>query len=254
VLRKLLVLIAILTSTLSACGDAAAASLSDAATRTLDAATARFELTISFDDLGELSPLAPDGPAVLHATGAYDVPAARSSMQLDVGDLLAGTGLSSSGEPLELVVDGDDTYMRFAPLEQLLGAAGWVRTDGEQIAGLLGGDAGGATSGASPTALLRTLVDAADVETVGADEVRGVATTHHRGTLDEQAIAELADGLAEGEQLDLDAWVDDSGLVRRLELARDGVTFRVELFDFGEAVDIAVPSRDEVTELPGGGR
>ncbi len=253
-LRKLLLLIATLIPTLTACGDAAAVSLGDAANRTLDAATARFEASISFDDL------------VLHATGAYDLVAGRSSIQLDVGDLLAGVGLAEGDEPLEIVVvDGDDTYMRFGLFKQLLGTDGWVRADGERVAGLLGADAGRATAGASPTVLLRALVGAADVETVGADDVRGVATTHHRGTLDHdglgivteardrEALSALLEGLEDGEELVLDAWVDDAGLVRRVELARDGVAFGVELFGFGDAVDIEVPPPDEVTELPGGG-
>jgi hypothetical protein len=118
------------------------------------------------------------------------------------------------------------------------------------------------------------------VEQVGEEDVRGVHTTHYSGsyTLEDALAALPADqqdkarrafdsfGLPEDaktQPIPFDAWVDDEGLVRRIEssfdpsaLAPEGTpapvgktTTRLEFFDFGTPVDFEVPSDDEVQDI-----
>jgi hypothetical protein len=117
--------------------------------------------------------------------------------------------------------------------------------------------------------MLRGVSD--DLETVGTEEVRGVATTRYHATLD---LGAALDGAAPGilgemeaafsDQLDavrsvpIDVWVGEDGIPRRLvlSLAVDDPageemtsTMTVELFDLGEPVVIEVPPADEVSSL-----
>jgi hypothetical protein len=88
------------------------------------------------------------------------------------------------------------------------------------------------------------------VEGIGKESVRGVLTTHFRGTAD-----------ANGESVPVEAWIDANGLVRRMivtfPLARmikgsaiaDDATLRVQqdLYDFGSADAVTAPPTGRVT-------
>ena len=55
----------------------------------------------------------------------------------------------------------------------------------------------------------------------------------------------------------VDVWVDADGLVRRMQLDMGGMlggtaTLTIELFDYGQPVDIEVPSPDDVRSLTDG--
>ena len=116
-----------------------------------------------------------------------------------------------------------------------------------------------------------------DIEIVGTDEFDGVPVTHYRATLDpdlmlegvpEESRAGLEERLGDGETgfEPLDVWVDDVGLLRRMDLAvryagpGDGeeiggrdMSMEMEMsmtfFDYGAPVDINVPSENEVKEI-----
>ena len=104
--------------------------------------------------------------------------------------------------------------------------------------------------------------------------MRGVATTHYEATMDlaralEEAPAhqrarleEMFEQLGGGDDLadveiPVDVWVDDDDLPRRLRMdmgqvlgaagTRGEMTMTMDLFDYGEPVDIEIPSADEVT-------
>ena len=55
----------------------------------------------------------------------------------------------------------------------------------------------------------------------------------------------------EGATLPVDVWVDDAGLMRRLDLKGqlgdvDNVALRLDLYDFGTDVDVKVPPPSKV--------
>jgi len=181
---------------------------------------------------------------------------------------------------LELVTDADTAYLHFSLIETLTGASGWLSMSADELG--TGASSLGLGAGATaPTKMLEALRGVTDEpEIVGQEEVRGVETTHYRGTLTladalekvpEDQRAEVAAALDElGEDGDagipIDVWIDGDGLPRRMTVdmgdalamvapGGGSATMTMELFDYGEPVDIAIPSPDEVTpfsEVMGG--
>ncbi len=108
-----------------------------------------------------------------------------------------------------------------------------------------------------------------EVEDLGEETVRGVATTRYRGSVDLHRYAELlreegkATGAREYEQLaksmpapiPVEAWLDGGGLVRRMRMVMDipvaagaptvKMDLTMEFFDFGIAPEIDLPAASE---------
>jgi hypothetical protein len=265
--RKLVVLLAAPLLAVSACATEADVVALDpiAAIRAVPAATdaagsARFEMTVSTGDA--------DSALEITSTGGFD--GTRMTMEVDFGAALAGALGSTDAplpdgidEPMRLVADGSTIYLRVPVLDAPLDTPGWLSATAEDL-GAAGGPLGFAGGVTDPSQLLDTLRSVAgDVEEVGSDDVRGVATTHYRAALDlARALAQLPDGgspLLEhqledlGTELDdvpVDLWVDADGLARRLVLeVGDLGALTVELFDYGEPVEIDVPAPEETTPI-----
>lgn len=251
-------------------GGPALATLQAAPDLAAEAESAAFEMVFEFE--------LPDAPVELRATGGYS--GDRMTMEMDFGSMLAGLAESAGetlppgfDEPMQMVVDGQRVYMRMPMLDMLTGTSGWLSATPEDLA--TGGDALGLTgTTSSPSQMLEMLRGiAGDVEEKGMEEVRGVSTTRYGAVLDfEEVLAEIPAEQREqmeaqldqigGMGLDsvpVDVWVGDDGLPRRLQLAFDGMgealgvpgsaTMTLELFDWGEPVDIQVPAAEDVTPL-----
>ncbi|MET0727113.1 MAG: hypothetical protein ABWZ76_02315 [Acidimicrobiales bacterium] len=263
----------------AACGDAAeettlrtdaeaVAALRAAPDAATEAESARFELTMSTGS--------PDGAVDIVSTGAYD--GDQLAMTMDFGTALAGLAQASGetvpdgfDEPMEVVIDGDQAYLRVPMLDALTGRGGWFTASLEELAES-GGSLGFGEGRSDPSRLLEMLRGVTDgLEEVGREDVRGVATTHltavisvakalEEATADQRAALKAQmDGFGVAE-LPVDVWVDGAGLVRRMVLDLTEVvssargdegraTLTIELFDYGEDVDIEVPAADEVTPL-----
>jgi len=237
-----------------------------------DAGTASFELVMEMSAEGE--------SFAITATGAYDATNGRMSMEMDMGamfeDLAASTGESIPAgldEPMRMVVDGATIYMR-APMLGSLGAGdGWLSYTPEDL-GLTSEALGLGAGTYDPSSYLESLRGVTgEPEVIGTEVVRGVETTHYRATMDlATALASVPDGrqrdlveaqlgqLGEG-TIPLDVWVDADGLPRRMEIdmgemfssmglgAETSAVMTMEYFDYGQPVDIQVPSPDEVTPI-----
>ena len=96
----------------------------------------------------------------------------------------------------------------------------------------------------SPQRLL-ALLRAASSETqrTGEESVRGTSTVRYRFTVD----CDKAKLVCEG-RTDVDVWIDDEGLVRRIELDDDDVRGKIEFFDFGIEVKIERPPAGEIVK------
>lgn len=240
----------------------------------------QFRWRISMAGIPEL----PDGIAI-DGEGAVDPGSQRLRMTMDFGGLV--DGLASSGEvdatevdllmaflgadPVEFIVDGGGAYIRWPLFSQLFG----VETDWVFLSQF--GDAAalpGVDQFVSPTGFLDSFAGIATLSEVGQEDLLGVPTTHYRGDLDLVAAADLAIeqgadfsglplDLANAGPLPFDAWVDDAGRVRRLDVAMDSGTFAelpgvasvgmtFEFFAHGEPVTIDLPPSDEVTDISDG--
>lgn len=214
------------------------------------------------------------GDITIEANGEVDNTSGLSHMTMDMGSMFAGLG-AEAGLPedaglMEVIVDGDTTYTKSA-LFSMLGdeAKPWVKMPTE--------DQGSVTSGApsDPSKFLEFLENTgSDIEEVGTEEVRGVETTHIRTVLDTEALmadapeADKAEMQAQLDQLGgafdeipVEAWVGEDGMVRRITMSFDfagvadadlgeaAMTITVEMYDFGEPVDITIPDPSQVSDL-----
>lgn len=250
-------------------GDAAVAALRAAPDAAAAAGSGRFEMTMAFDT--------PDGAFEMLATGGYS--GQQMAMEMDFGsmlaDLAASTGESIPAgfdEPMRIVVDGTTAYMRIPMLGALTGESGWLSLTAEDMG--MAGDTFGLGVGANdPTKMLETLrgVIEGDLEEKGPAEVRGVATTRFGAVIDlAKALSQVpeaqratVEAMLEGidpslARMPVDVWIDDAGLVRRMSMQLDGVltaaigagataSITIEMFDYGQPVDIEVPAPEDTT-------
>jgi hypothetical protein len=243
------------------CGGASPdlSGVAQAAEKTQGAGTARFELTF---EAGQTS---------FAAEGAFDYDAQKTRMTIDLGSL--GAALGTKDSTLEAVLDGKVFYMRFPTLTGFIKPGRpWLKLDLEKLAAQSGADLSqlDQLSYADPAQTLAYLQGAGDFAEVGKDDVRGVETTHYKGTIDlEEAVAnapgeqreQLEQLLEQANVSDFpaEAWIDADGYLRRLTmtiptagyapLAGGDFTMTMELFDFGAGVDIDVPPDHQVTDL-----
>jgi hypothetical protein len=266
--------------------DATPVGLKHAAEATLAKGTSKVEFTIGMTIQGV--------DVSMKGTGAIDPANKRFTMSFDAHELfeklqqakgsVPAEVASAFEQPIEMLVDGTVMYMHFPALAAATGSAKeWIKIDlaavNQDAAELLGGGGPGAL-GSDPSSLLQFLEGAGKVDQVGDEDVRGVHTTHFSGsyTLDDAVASLPADqqdkarrvfdslGLPEDaktQPIPFDAWVDDEGLVRRIDLAFDPsllapqgtpaqlgkMKMRLEFFDFGTPVDFELPSDDEVQDI-----
>jgi hypothetical protein len=255
-------------------GSAAVVALRAVPTTAAEAGSAAFEMVMAVSIEGETFELV--------STGAYDTGAQRMSMEMDLGATLRRLAAAEDegvpdglDEPMQIVVDGTTVFLRAPFLEMLGGAGTWWSLSPEDL-GVATDGLGLHAASFDPSRILESLRGVTgEPEVVGTEEVRGVETTRYTATLDlDKAVAEApADqrdlveaqlGQLGATRISVDVWVDADGLARRLEVdmsevlgatgAGDdaGAVLAIELFDYGEPVDIQVPSPDQVTSLGDG--
>jgi hypothetical protein len=260
-----LALLALLAALVAGCGanEAATDPFAEAAAKTDAAKSMRIEMTVT-------TPVVPGAePVEIEATGVADGDRASMSMTMPP---VQGVDL---GE-IEVRMLGTVMYMRMAFLEE----AGpdvkpWVEIDLRTAGKEAGVDIGALlelSKQSDPTQALDFLRAAGEVEEVGQAEVRGVPTTHYRGTIDFEKYAdelEQKDGVGPAaaralrevvrqtgqKTVPMELWVDGDSLVRRMkwEQAVPGTggqptttaTSTMELFDFGADVEVERPPADE---------
>lgn len=270
----------------SGCGESAPTPVLDDLRQVADASsnakTASFSLRVE-QKLGEEA-------LSIGADGAFDTARNRARLSVDLSSLATifaelgkafgapKGGLEGLDDPakwkLEAIQDGTRVFLSSPLLESALPKGKtWISGDLANLGSQQGVDLGqlGAFGESDPRealALLRAV--SGDLEEVGRETVRGVATTRYRTTLDPKKLAQqlgksgdqdlvggLLDQVENGapEAIPLDVWVDDEMLLRRLDLryvpAQGGgdATFSMELFDYGEPVDVAPPPADQVADV-----
>lgn len=167
-------------------------------------------------------------------------------------DLKNGTArvVADLGEvKFEMIETPDATFTRITVPGKP--APRWSKGDtGDQLMGNFLGE----LAGLGISDILDSLGDAATARAVGADTVRGVKTTHYEITGPE---------MAEEGTIEFGVWLDAEDRVRRVSALEEvpgdltaspgaGATIRytLELYDFGEPVDIQVPPPSEVDDAP----
>jgi hypothetical protein len=168
------------------------------------------------------------------------------------------------GDPVKIdaVTDGTVMYMRSSQFGSLPDGKEWMALDlalGEDIDTTLPAN----VDAQGELVLLERATG--EVQKLGVEDVRGVPTTHYRGTvgvaenaelLREEGAEELASYIErKGSPMRVEAWIDADGLVRRMRLVHsqpsekdEGPTtmdMSVDFFDFGISPEIDVPDSSE---------
>ena len=253
-------------------GAAAVTALRAAPEAAAEAGTAQFEMVMEMAATGETFEIV--------ATGAFDDAAQQMAMSMDMGSLVERLADAPrevpegfDGATMELVADGDTAYVKSPLLNLFIGTSGWLSMSAEELGAGAEQLGVGANDPASIVEALRGIGGAPEVVDVDED-VRGVPTTHYRASVSlADALADVPEservevqaaleqlGDLEGAEIAVDAWIDADGLPRRMEvdmgsafgaLIGDGatMTMTLDLFGFGEPVDIEVPPAAEVTPI-----
>lgn len=250
----------------AACGGGEAlspeAAVAEAVTNSVEAGTSRVSLELTMTGVG-------DKPVTITGEGVQDSQEHRARFTFDLSEVgeLSGGGVQL-GE-IDLLLDGFTLYMNL-PFLETAGLKPWVEIDLQALAQEGGFDLGSlrGLSQTDPTQVLQYLRAASDdIEEVGEEDVRGVGTTRYRMSIDldkvaqqapEEARAAIEELLAESglETIPAEVWIDGDGLVRRIELAYEGMEFtpgqkgdmdlRLELYDYGVEVDVQAPPADQI--------
>lgn len=272
-MRRFLVSLAAATTLVAAgCGggsDDPVQVVRAAATRTADADSSRIAMTVEVE--GAQS-------GTVTANGAFQFDPPLGTMTMDLSGVPGAAGMGT----MEAVVDGTVIYMKFpaAMAAQLPGGKAWVKIDLATAGEQMGVDLAQLmqASQSDPTQALQYLEGASDdIAEVGDEEVRGVATTHYRGTVELRRAASQYEGaqrealesaidLLGTDSLPIDVWIDDDGRARKIRYSVDmsqassGAVGRtsvtLEMFEFGVDVVAEPPPADQVfdlSSLSGGG-
>lgn len=250
--------------------------------------SASFELTLA-SSFGQQD-------LTIGAAGAFDSAVDRARLTFDMSalaELLGGFGAAFGAKPgdlegfddpakwqLEALQDGRILYLRFPLLaSELPEGKEWIKIDVDALAQMKGVEIDleqlGSFGATDPLSILEALeAVSGPLETVGREEIRGTDTTHYRTTLDpaklaaqaeaagatEDVLGSFKDALAEAslESVPLDVWVDDEGLLRRMEIdaavTQEGLggemsmRLTFDLFDYGVEVDVEPPPADVVVD------
>ena len=181
------------------------------------------------------------------------------------------TGLDGLLGGIEILQVGDEGYMKMPFFAMLLGAeAEWIKFPADESASVTG--FGGPTPG-NPAEFLAAFEEAnGTVEEVGRETVRGNETTHYLVTFDmadlipnltPEQLAEIeAQGPLPIDELPMDLWIGDDGLVYRFAMVLDGddiqtapgeafdnMTMVFEMFDWGTDVVVEPPPPENVIDI-----
>jgi hypothetical protein len=233
--------------------------LADAAAKTAEAGTARVATAVRVVELG--------GQQRFSGQGRFDFArrAGRMTLQLIEGEA-AGFGQATA-------VFVDTTVYYQLPPGALAGGARWIQLELQNVADASGLDFGPLVQGsqADPTQYLLWLAALGQgVTKIGEEDVRGVPTSRYRAAVDLKLLEQQAPPGKEAEWaayvqtlrdrlglefIPVEVWIDEDGLVRRLNheygFSTEGTTATVttELFDFGIPVNVQAPSPDQVVTL-----
>jgi hypothetical protein len=229
---------------------------------TTAAKSARLSMKMSANGSGA------DGFAIT-ADGVADFTSGDAALTMQVGGSRQFGGIEAR------LVDGE-AYMKMpASLGSMFGGAQWMKLPVGAPVGVLPG-----FDQSDPSKFLAYLETVSNgVKKIGSEPIRGVDTTHYEATFDlGKAIdnadvpASLRDELGKlfhkngaSSKIPADVWVDDGGLVRRIQMTLDlgrltgekpegdapmVMTMSIDLYDFGIPVHVQAPPPGDVQDFP----
>ncbi|QJS11865.1 hypothetical protein HKX69_22190 [Streptomyces argyrophyllae] len=226
--------------------DQAMAALTRATDRTERLGSAEVRMTT---DTGTSGPIAMKGTYSWGGGYAFDV-----EMDTKAANMQA---MNHSPTTHVLFVDGVYYYDvdRFpsGPYE----GKDWIRIDGSVLFGKKGAQALSGDNG-SPSASMKGLKYAKDVQNLGTQTVNGKRTTHYRGVIDSAHMGKLKDVYGEGSPMSkmtgttsipMDVWVGPDDLPVRLREKIGAMTISMDFDKFGRTATVKAPPAGRVADL-----
>ncbi|MGV9451287.1 hypothetical protein [Streptomyces sp. NPDC003635] len=226
------------------------AALSRATDRTEELGSAEVKMST---DLGTGTPIAMDGTYSWGDGMAYDIHMDTKAAQME----------SLQDDPTIhcLLVDGVYYYDVDAQASGPIAGKEWIKVDSSAVFGDSGSQAykGGGDAG-NPTASLKSLKYASDVENLGTETVNGQRATHYRAVLDEGDMGQFQEAYS-GEDsmmgsltggattMEMDIWVNDKDLPVRLKQDMGTLSVSMDFAKFGATKDIDAPPAAQTADL-----
>jgi hypothetical protein len=242
-----------------------------------------FDMDVTFTGLSEVEGVPEGTPdeANVSVTGATDLAAAKTTVDLDISEIMAllpGATEGGGETVIKTVIEGQDAYVNLGALGAPYGvdATQWMKTSLDQVNQTVGGVSGSsspsATNPASFTDLFRGVDADEDVSVEGEEEVRGEPTTHVIANAniaaaiaaapeDQRASVEQQFGSMGVDELPLHVWLGEDGVARRIEIIAEGgqlamlqgvgMTVIIEPYDLGKPVTVEAPAAESVVQMPG---
>jgi hypothetical protein len=247
------------------------ALLAAAATKATDAGSSKVDFTITTQIPGQ------EGPVNLTGNGEFDYANQQGKLTYDFSELFAAAGQPVGNEPVEVILDKNVVYMKFALLSKLIpGGKPWLKFDIQKIGEQQGLDLSQLQqlNQGDPSQILGYLRGSGSVEEVGKETIDGVETTHYTAVIDLDRVASQAppalqdqvqtqiDKLKEQTgigELPMEVWIDDDGLPRRVSYTFDAsltggsektsTVLTMNFTDYGVDVAVEPPPADQVTDI-----
>jgi hypothetical protein len=228
--------------------------VAQAANVTSAAGTAEFGISGNVTTAGQSIPL--------NGNGAVDMKNQR--MRMSMSFPIPGFGSMKT----DALFDGNAFYMHLpdALARRIPLGKSWMKIDLAALAKSSGVDLKGLTqpNQSNPADMLQALKAVGSSRKIGTENIRGVATTHYRATIDpKKAVDRIPDKASAGAlkqmlstsgltAIPIDVWIDRAGRVRRESMkfsaAGTGMDMTIEFTRFGVPVDTTPPPADQVLD------
>ncbi|MDR6973991.1 hypothetical protein J2X68_000660 [Streptomyces sp. 3330] len=228
--------------------DAIMAALGRATDRTEQVGSAEVRMTTS---MGAGAPVAMDGTYSWGDGFAFDVLMDTAAAQMQQ--------LQDDPKMRMLFVDGAYYYdvdpQSTGPLE----GKEWMKIDGSAVFGRKGAQALSGSAG-SPSASMKGLKYADDVEDLGPESVNGEATTHYRAVVDRKGMGRYKEAYGNEDNLfgsltggatsiTMDVWVGDKDLPVRMIQEIGVMKVTMDFEKFGRTAEVKAPPAAQTGDL-----
>ncbi|MFF1292189.1 MULTISPECIES: hypothetical protein [unclassified Streptomyces] len=228
--------------------DTIMAALTRATDRTEEVGSAEVKMTT---DLGTGTPIAMDGTYSWGDGFAYDVEMDTKAAQMET--------LTDDPSIRMLFVDGAYYYdvdpQPSGPLE----GKDWMKIDSSAVFGESGSQALSGSNG-SPSASMKGLKYAKDVENLGKETVNGKSTTHYRAVIGQEQMGKFAEALGDESTLagsvtggatsiSMEVWVGADDLPVRLKQKMGAMKVTMDFEKFGRTAEVKAPPASRTADM-----
>ncbi|MFD7130506.1 hypothetical protein [Streptomyces sp. NPDC059894] len=228
--------------------DTIMAALARATDRTEEVGSAEVRMST---DLGTGEPVTMDGTYSWGDGYAFDVEMDTAAAQMQQ--------LQDAPTMRMLFVDGTYYYDIDPQAAGPLAGKEWMKVDGSAIFGEQGAQALGGGNG-SPSASMKGLKYADDVQDLGTETVNGQSTTHYRAVVGQDQLGKLGEALGDDSGLlgsmtggvtsfAMDVWVGAEDLPVRLVQEIGAMKVTTDFAKFGETAEVKAPPAAQTGDM-----